>query len=642
MFGQEPNTNTLATFLTHDTDGVIHEESIQDMLVPHSETTAIADKSNTEKKDNEQLNDVHPHDTETGTESDAISEAQLNDNQPDNLPSVSPCDFNVNRIDGKRGSTDAHQQRSVKVSVIDFTQKIFSNDKVCEADNTSKVVLNETDELPPSHIDVSKKCAPAETQITLQQLVDEKETEQSITINNVAHVPLDFEDVCREADGSSEDEEPIIIVTNKPLKKREQYEVDMNDLQQFLRKYQDQLLITGENEDLSLDTCFNDQQTYPEEMDIISSFLRKNNPGLNKYNNKIAETVARLTNQIFHQYIQFVENTKQSEIKETSPKRRKIRDEVRENILSNAEKMKDRYRKRKRIKVESFKLYDEVSVRIPKLDRHKSELLRLPALIVILKGTRQPMYKLACEHGTIDGYFTASDLKSYPGTVTVAHEDRKISLREAAKLFALRNQDIIVCKCRKNCKTKRCICKRNANSCHSGCHSGRPCDNTEKHANIFPALSQYNGIFPAFGGNMTKNNDRIDFLNTCPVDIWLALLSTASKLYPTQFHKVIYQCLALNYNFAAILELVEVGSFEECKYRLALINEISKSGTAYNFYGTQKERFVKHIKFIMRHQVSSTCSNKFCSLRATTIEEYAYPEINGELVQNKEEFSFVD
>ena len=55
--------------------------------------------------------------------------------------------------------------------------------------------------------------------------------------------------------------------------------------------------------------------------------------------------------------------------------------------------MKDRYRKRKRIKVESFKLYDEVSVRIPKLDRH---------LIVILKGTRQQlMYKLACEHGTI-------------------------------------------------------------------------------------------------------------------------------------------------------------------------------------------------------------------------------------------------
>ena len=59
-------------------------------------------------------------------------------------------------------------------------------------------------------------------------------------------------------------------MTNKPLKKREQYEVDMNDLRQFLSKYQDQLLITGENEDLSLHTCFNDQQTYPEEMDIIS------------------------------------------------------------------------------------------------------------------------------------------------------------------------------------------------------------------------------------------------------------------------------------------------------------------------------------------------------------------------------------
>ena len=109
-----------------------------------------------EKKDNEQLNDIQPHDIETGTESDVFSEAQLNDNQPDNLPSVSPCDFNVNRIDDKRGSTDAHQQRSVKVSVIDFTQKIFSNDKVCEADNTSKVFLNETDKLPPSHITFRK------------------------------------------------------------------------------------------------------------------------------------------------------------------------------------------------------------------------------------------------------------------------------------------------------------------------------------------------------------------------------------------------------------------------------------------------------------------------------------------------------
>jgi len=41
---------------------------------------------------------------------------------------------------------------------------------------------------------------------------------------------------------------------------------------------------------------------------------------------------------------------------------------------------------------------------------------------VIKKGTQHPKYKLACPHGTIKGYYNASELIEYPDSVDIANE----------------------------------------------------------------------------------------------------------------------------------------------------------------------------------------------------------------------------
>ena len=66
--------------------------------------------------------------------------------------------------------------------------------------------------------------------------------------------------------------------------------------------------------------------------------------------------------------------------------------------------MKMRYGKKKRLFVKIFQTGDTVAVKIPKIDRNKVDSKRLPAVIVNVKQCTPPTYKLACKHGTIQGY----------------------------------------------------------------------------------------------------------------------------------------------------------------------------------------------------------------------------------------------
>jgi len=69
----------------------------------------------------------------------------------------------------------------------------------------------------------------------------------------------------------------------------------------------------------------------------------------------------------------------------------KVRENARERFMKAATKMANRYNARN---VTKFKKGDLVTVRIPKIDRTSTDLLRLPCLVVEVRGKAQESYRL--------------------------------------------------------------------------------------------------------------------------------------------------------------------------------------------------------------------------------------------------------
>ena len=52
----------------------------------------------------------------------------------------------------------------------------------------------------------------------------------------------------------------------------------------------------------------------------------------------------------------------------------------------NGEKMKERYAKRKKIKVKDFNVGDNVAVKVSPIDRGRYDVSRVPAVVVLKRG----------------------------------------------------------------------------------------------------------------------------------------------------------------------------------------------------------------------------------------------------------------
>ena len=251
--------------------------------------------------------------------------------------------------------------------------------------------------------------------------------------------------------------------------------------------------------------------------------------------------------------------------------------------------MKISYGKRKRLKVGEFQVSDNVSVIIPKKDRSKVELRRIPAVIVQVKGsTTHPLYRLACKFGTIEGLFTASNLKSYPGDVELEENvvNNYISLRTAAKLYAKRKDDIFICKCKKGCVNSRCPCKRVNAVCTSRCHKGFPCPN--KHEVAEKVDHQIK--FPPYGGALVQGDITLKFLNTCPIDDWLVMLRAIFIRFPDIYESLMIECAEKD-NILQVFQLIKSESFMLAKLEMSILNRLKLNENCYDFFGTEKNVF---------------------------------------------------
>lgn len=309
----------------------------------------------------------------------------------------------------------------------------------------------------------------------------------------------------------------------------------------------------------------------------------------------------------------------------TSPKRKKIREDVFKNAQRNAIRMKNKYSKRKRVKVEDFTMGQEVSVKIPKIDRGSTDMTRLPAVIVRKSSSSLPVYKLLTKYGTLKNSYTASNLMAYPGIVPVGNPDKVVSLREAAILSNSMTK-LVFCKCKKGCKTTTCKCKKNKQVCSSRCHKGKGiCTNTvveqkqkEKEENCIPvrqnppheSMKDITFNVPLWGGKLVIGNKTVTFSNTCAIDNWLVLLKVLCVT--GRIHHLLedYESSQLQVN---LIKNITDDNFNRAKYQLALSNKLKIERNNYNFYGSEEHLILDNIfqKMLLFSQIS-ICDNVLC------------------------------
>ena len=400
------------------------------------------------------------------------------------------------------------------------------------------VTSAKTDDLPAVNFAIKKTPVKRKANSSLtntekmQCLLEEKSVAKTPTHYSPAK---DIEIDVNYSSPESEPEKEVERIVIKPKSTIVKKDIKIDKLLKFLNKNICDIL--------ALPFSFKNQQfhnddvaceyldIYEEETNAVIAELKKHDPTLRIMNVQHQDRLYWLSAKTVERFIEYeTENKASRKTEETSPNRKKIRDDVRKNLSISAQRMTDCYSKRKRMVVKEFRMGENVAVRVPIQDRAKTDARRVPVVIVQVKGAN---YKLACRYRTISGYFSTSDLISYPGNVAIANEDNEISLRTAAKQQSQQKSDVFFCKCRKSCKSKHCKCLKKGLSCNGRCHSGKSCKNNVILNNV--SISNSRELTPKvlvkYGGQIGSEY----FSNTCPVDNFLAMLCLIREEYSESF-----------------------------------------------------------------------------------------------------------
>ena len=219
----------------------------------------------------------------------------------------------------------------------------------------------------------------------------------------------------------------------------EKVDIDLDKVRKFL-SHCEIPLISSDTERLCLATTGLYSKKYKEALQIVQDKIMEKNQPINStrpinYVDKELSVAINVLGSLFEK-----ETLPRSNIAHLlySPRQSEIRKRIQKNMKVNGEKMKERYAKRKRTKVEDFDIGDNVAP----TDRGKGDVSRVPTVVVLKRGQVQAKYKLACRFGTIASFSTASSLISYPAPVDILDEGKTVSLREAARLHSVLKKDI--------------------------------------------------------------------------------------------------------------------------------------------------------------------------------------------------------
>lgn len=154
-----------------------------------------------------------------------------------------------------------------------------------------------------------------------------------------------------------------------------------------------------------------------------------------------------------------------------------LRKKVQKRILENAERMEKKYNAAKKIKIPAYKLGDPVTVKVPTQDRGPLDLKRIPGVIVKISNG---FHKIRTQFGVLKTQYRTDELERcsfMAAEVEGWTDDAVLTLREAARKFNKRTNDVAVCKCKSTCTSRKCKCFKNGIRCTTRCHSGFDCSN---------------------------------------------------------------------------------------------------------------------------------------------------------------------
>lgn len=257
-----------------------------------------------------------------------------------------------------------------------------------------------------------------------------------------------------------------------------------------------------------------------------------------------------------------------------------------------------------------FKLHDNVGLKIPKQDRHSSDLQRIPCVIIGKSKGERPTFKLMCEFGVIDRHYDASNLMAYHGGVKKPKEVKSLSLREAARMFC---GSSVLCKCRTSCSSNICCCFKAKLKCSSRCHKGK----NEECQNI---LSE-GVLLPKWGGSIAYQNRMVSFSNTCSLDSWIAILKAAALQ-----HSFILKSNLITNELRKLFHLILANKFDQIKLDISLRNKITCQDGFFDLFDCEKN-ILLHL-FSNEYEISSKCSSCFCPEPVVKRVASEFPSIN--------------
>ena len=236
---------------------------------------------------------------------------------------------------------------------------------------------------------------------------------------------------------------------------------------------------------------------------------------------------------------------------------------------------------------------DNVLVKIPKRDRHATDVRRLPCVIIQKGSGKQPTYKLLSEFGVLSKRYTASKLMLFPAEVKCGDASVKKSLRTAAEKVLKSNN--IFCHCKGTCKTMSCRCCKEHVLCSSRCHgvSSESCKNKncyekklsyKSKSKLHKQSKPHPSDFAVFGDIISFQNTLYKFTNTCPVDTWSTILRFLSLVLKNQENTSKLQHL---------LQMIEQKNFIAAKLEVANDNDIKSKKETIDFFGNEFDLMIK-------------------------------------------------
>jgi hypothetical protein len=160
----------------------------------------------------------------------------------------------------------------------------------------------------------------------------------------------------------------------------------------------------------------------------------------------------------------------------------RIRNEVVDNLRSNAEKMAGQHIH----KLGEAKVGDTVQVPVPDVDRGPGDLPQILALIIKINN-QNSTYKLATVHGLLKGWVARNQFficKQRILSVQQVNVEVEMTLRELNGLHSMSGkQGFSRCLCGGKCDDRRCSCKAAGVYCNSKCHKSNihtKCANCKK------------------------------------------------------------------------------------------------------------------------------------------------------------------